>query len=294
MKKTTLLASLLFYCPIFSQYTFVSPNHIFNTPNGNITLGTTNTNIGNISTTLSKFLFNKDIFLETGNISSNNSNLSLNTSGTNRITILNSNGNIGIGTQNPLSKLQVNGDIYLPSNYQLKFGAPSLNSGFLRIANSQSSFNTYADFYGNLYFRRTGVTGTSNLGAVLGLQSDGTVTIGVWEKYNNSITNTDGNKLMVNGGILCEKIKVILDVPNSDHVFNSNYQLRSLEEINQFIILNKHLPEIPSAEEFKKNGYNIGEMDDILLRKIEEITLYLIQLKKENEELMKKIELKNK
>jgi hypothetical protein len=52
-----------------------------------------------------------------------------------------------------------------------------------------------------------------------------------------------------------------------------------------FIKENKHLPNIPSAEEFKTDGYKIGEMDEMLLRKIEELTLYIIELQKQIKEL---------
>jgi hypothetical protein len=73
------------------------------------------------------------------------------------------------------------------------------------------------------------------------------------------------------------------NVPASDYVFEPDYDLLSLQEVESFIQQKKHLPDIPSAEEFKENGVGLGEMDDMLLRKIEELTLYVIELKKENE-----------
>ena len=109
--------------------------------------------------------------------------------------------------------------------------------------------------------------------------------MGVWEKYDSTSTNTLGYKLMVNGGILCEKLKVIADVPNSDYVFEKDYKLKTLEEVNAFVKMNKHLPEVPSAKCFKEDGYSVGEMDDLLLRKVEEMTLYIIQMNKEIENL---------
>ena len=104
-------------------------------------------------------------------------------------------------------------------------------------------------------------------------------------------------KLVVNGTIKASEIKVVNTsaLPCSDYVFESGYNLRSLEEVESFVKENKHLPEVPSAAEFKENGYSIGEMDDVLLRKIEELTLYMIELKKQNEQLQKEVrELKNK
>ncbi len=184
----------------------------------------------------------------------------------------------------PIMTLDNTGKVIIPSNNILRFGDPySTTEGSYSISSAKSSKNTYCDINGNLYFRK--VKGLTNGGATLGIQSDGTVTIGVWEKYDNTVANTQGNKLMVNGGILCEKVKVILDVPNSDHVFEKKYPLMPLNEVKSYIELNKHLPEIPSAQEFKDNGYSIGEMDDLLLRKVEELTLYVIQLKEELEQL---------
>ena len=66
-----------------------------------------------------------------------------------------------------------------------------------------------------------------------------------------------------------------------DYVFNKNYKPRSLNELDQFIQTNKHLPELPSAREVQENGINLGDMDAKLLKKIEEITLYLIDQGKE-------------
>jgi len=77
-------------------------------------------------------------------------------------------------------------------------------------------------------------------------------------------------------------------VPDADYVFEENYFLSPLSEVESFIKTNKHLPNIPSAEQFKSDGYKVGEMDEMLLRKIEELTLYIIELKKEIEELKSK------
>lgn len=89
-------------------------------------------------------------------------------------------------------------------------------------------------------------------------------------------------KLVVDGKILAEEI-IVQNVPSSDYVFETVYNLRSIHEVETFINENKHLPDIPSAEEFKENGVGLGEMDDMLLRKVEELTLYVIELKKEIE-----------
>jgi len=88
-------------------------------------------------------------------------------------------------------------------------------------------------------------------------------------------------KLAVNGKILA-KVRV---QPGSwpDDVFEKDYQLLSLLAIEKYIEKEKHLPEIPSAKEVAQNGIAIGEMNKLLLKKIEELTLLMIQLKKEND-----------
>jgi hypothetical protein len=91
-------------------------------------------------------------------------------------------------------------------------------------------------------------------------------------------------KLAVNGNIKCKQVEVSL-TGWSDFVFEDDYVLMPLAEVDAFIRENNHLPGVPSADEVITNGANLGEMDAILLKKIEELTLYVIELKKENEEL---------
>lgn len=74
----------------------------------------------------------------------------------------------------------------------------------------------------------------------------------------------------------------------SDKVFDKTYKLMSLQEVSKFISENKHLPNVPSAQEVVKNGISIDEMVSKLLEKVEELTLYAIQQQKEIEELKKK------
>lgn len=238
-----------------------------------------------------RFIFNRDVYSYYGGFSSyRRYNLKFKTHGNTRMTIKATNGNVGIGTTNPQDKLHVNGHTQISSNSHLKIGSPYSGNGYFSIANSSAYYNTYANIKGNLYFRNTNSGFGTVTGYVLAMQSDGTVLIGVKEKYDNSIVNTQGYKLMVNGGILCEELKVIADVPSSDDVFEQDYNLKPLEEVEAFIQEHKHLPEVPSAQTFKEEGYKVGEMDDLLLRKVEELTLYIIELKKEIEELKAKKE----
>jgi hypothetical protein len=100
-----------------------------------------------------------------------------------------------------------------------------------------------------------------------------------------------GYKLYVQSGILTEKVKVA--VANSsnwaDYVFDGKYKLRSLTELESYVTENKHLPNIPSAEEVVKNGLDMATMDSKLLEKIEEMSLYLIQQNKKIEQMQKEI-----
>ena len=98
-------------------------------------------------------------------------------------------------------------------------------------------------------------------------------------------------KLTVKGNIHAEEVKIDLNIPAPDYVFKSDYKLRSIEEVESFIKEHSHLPEIPSAKEFAKNGVMQAEMDMNLLKKIEELTLYTIEQEKKIKALeMEKVE----
>lgn len=85
-------------------------------------------------------------------------------------------------------------------------------------------------------------------------------------------------KLAVDGNILAKEIKIKTDITVPDYVFEKNYDLMSLEEIESFISANKHLPEIPSAKQIQADGLDLAEMNLLLLKKVEEMTLQLIKL----------------
>ncbi len=94
----------------------------------------------------------------------------------------------------------------------------------------------------------------------------------------------DGYGLSVKGKIRAsDDIKVYPATEWADYVFAEDYKLLSIKEVSAYIHKNKHLPEMPSASEVKKEGIQLGEMDALLLQKIEELTLYVIQLEQENE-----------
>jgi hypothetical protein len=93
-------------------------------------------------------------------------------------------------------------------------------------------------------------------------------------------TLTPDAKLAVNGLIHTKEVKVDL-IGWPDYVFESNYNLPSLSDVEKQIAIDGHLKDIPSAKEVENNGVKLGEMNKLLLQKIEELTLYLIEMNKE-------------
>ncbi|NJO00320.1 MAG: hypothetical protein HC880_00390 [Bacteroidia bacterium] len=90
-------------------------------------------------------------------------------------------------------------------------------------------------------------------------------------------------KLSVGGKIRADEVKVYTGW--ADYVFADDYKLRPLKEVEAFIQQHKHLPEVPSAQEVEENGVLLGEMNATLLKKIEELTLYMIEMEKKAEKL---------
>ena len=97
------------------------------------------------------------------------------------------------------------------------------------------------------------------------------------------------NALEVNGTVRSKE--VVVETNNwSDFVFDTEYELMSLSETDRYIHENGHLPDIPSASEVRENGIELGEMNALLLRKIEELTLYVIELEKEIQKIKNGVE----
>jgi len=121
------------------------------------------------------------------------------------------------------------------------------------------------------------------------INKDGKVVIGneLIYSYNNANPAPGDYLLYVQRGILTEKVKVaVWGTTNwSDFVFADDYSLMPLSEVESYIKANKHLPAIPSAEEVVKDGIDVATMDAKLLQKIEELTLYVIELKKQCQQL---------
>lgn len=164
----------------------------------------------------------------------------------------------GSSAQNPLS--------YTPGTNGTVFSVRSAIDPYV---------NTYGMSYGNTaYFNGVG---TNYFGGNLGIGTRATGT----------------SKLAVEGTIAARRIKVTQSGTWPDFVFDAGYKLPSLQDVEAYIKANKHLPEVPSAAEVAKDGLDVGEMNKILLQKIEELTLHVIEGEKRNralEERMKKLE----
>ena len=204
--------------------------------------------------------------------------------------IMDHNGKIGIGI-NPTSsaKLEVNGDILVGFNQFIRGkrsgGVSSKLIGYIENDENEHilAFSSYTSVPSEVrIFTPTdpnqGVSIYSDKRLVF-FRNDGNVGIGV---------DNPSEKLVVDGNIRSEEIKVeIIDGP--DYVFESDYWLRSLSELREYIKINKHLPEIPSAKEMEDKGVNLGEMNMLLLKKIEELTLYTLDQDNKFKEQDKKI-----
>ncbi len=196
-------------------------------------------------------------------------------------------GNVGIGTKTPSEKLQIGvqqnyGEFKLsiPGQYnfeQIKLGQYGNGRPGLEFINHTTMTNSFGvRFYANID------------DGIQGLQIQTASPTNSYESLSyitRLVINTDGKvgigtlnpteKLTVSGKILATEVEVVSSIA-SDYVFEPAYQLMPLTELEIYLKQHKHLPGIPSALEFKKQGQNLGEMQDMLLRKIEELTLYIL------------------
>lgn len=201
-----------------------------------------------------------------------------------------SNGNLGIGTDAPIEKVNIHGGKGdgAPFDARLALTRVSSTGNVLsaKIALSDADTN-----WGNLSFK---VKTTASRSEIESFYTDALVIKGSNAYVGIGTANPD-SKLTVAGNIHAQEVKVTVNagmVP--DYVFANDYKLRPLNEVAQYIKENSHLPEIPSAKEMGTNGLMMEEMNLNLLKKIEELTLYIIEQDKKTEKLKTIISEQNK
>jgi hypothetical protein len=182
-------------------------------------------------------------------------------------------GRVGIATSNPLYKLHVEGNGYFQKD--LMIGNSDHNAKLIVSSLKASNGNQFviADGNGELSLMPD---------AIMSYQSN-KVGIGC------DPIETSKYRLFVKSGIETEEVLIKLQGEWSDYVFDSKYKLRTLSEVEKYITLNKHLPDIPSASQVRENGIQVGEMNALLLQKIEELTLYIIEQQKQIDLLKEQI-----
>ena len=192
--------------------------------------------------------------------------------------------NVGIGVSIPQTKLHLEGNVngWLQ---QIK-GTVTQPNELIGIKFQTGYPGEYGKWAGISAIGESEHSNTTGLGLFAGqlehlrISSNGNVGIG---------TTDPKNKLSVNGTIWATEVKVSL-TDGADWVFEDDYKLKPLNEVEEFINTNKHLPEIPSADDMRKNDLSLGEMNNKLLQKIEELTLYLIEQNKQNQAQQAEIE----
>ena len=204
-------------------------------------------------TNMPRFYFYKPIVIGNGEIAGGkNKNISLQTyngsSYTTRMFVNNSNGYVGIGTSTPAYKLDINGKLH---------ASDTIFTLALKAFGAQITHGLYAQ--------------SVNASSI----SSNTILAERIYPINSTIT-LHTNTLSVLGTIKTKEI--IVNTTGADFVFEDDYNLRSLQEIKTYIQENHHLPEIPSAKEMLEEGMSVDKMVVKLLQKVEELTIYNIQL----------------
>lgn len=207
----------------------------------------------------------------------NNETLKFRTANVERMRLHNNGLSIGTLSTYTNSRLTVS---QTEGNYWLRLNASTESAWGLKYDGSRLTWD--------YLYSGPGCFGCSSMNNILSITSFGQVNVGL-----SSTDNAPSSyKLVVKGGILATRLKVAVynSTDWADYVFQPNYELMPLTQLANFIVQYKHLPNIPSAEQVVQQGIDVAVMDAKLLAKIEELTLYMIQLQQENQALSKEIE----
>jgi hypothetical protein len=201
---------------------------------------------------------------------------------------------VGIGTSTPTSKLDING------NGKFDDGIVIRNKTNIGAAGAKLDFTSYGD-------DSLGPQIRSSLEFAQGSASRSSLILSsYWGEYKNELilkagnvgigtSDTKGYKLAVAGDVIAERVVVKLQANWPDYVFKTGYSLRPLSEVEAFVKTNNHLPDVPSEAEIKEKGIDMEQMNATLLKKVEELTLYLIEQQKEVKTLREEVkQLKDK
>ena len=201
-----------------------------------------------------------------------------NTAGPNYDMFIANSGNVGIGTYTPYSQstLHVKAPGATPWGILSEARTNQRIIGLGHDGNAGVIAVSYLDAsgYSPLNFN------TSNL-TRMSIAVNGSIGIG---------TSNPDQLLTVKGIVHAQEVRVDLSVPGPDYVFEKNYRLPTLKEVKDYIDQNRHLPEMPSAAEMERNGLQLGEMNMLLLKKMEEMTLYILDQQKQIEALKSRME----
>lgn len=209
--------------------------------------------------------------------------------------VIHYNGNVGIGTTSPAAFLDIGNPV--PGTLSAVLGrlpeGNSIGSGtYLGVRNlgtnpvNTISFALEHKFYGVANSAINFHRGASMNGGFLSFATnDGTEKMRLDEGGNLCIgTTTAQSKLTVNGDVTAKKVRVTQQ-GWADYVFDSSYEIQSLQQVKNYIQNYKHLPGIPTAQQIEQSGLDMGEMLKLQQVKIEELTIHLINQENKNEEL---------
>ncbi len=216
----------------------------------------------------------------------NNGQFYIERSGLGATFLIDQSGNVGIGVNIPVAKFDVASTAYLAGRFKNNNASATAdgsvvidlsnnlnNSWRLACSGNNNGIGITKDQF---YIEKTGT------GAIMLFSNLGNVLIGKVTQANTTYKLDVAGKIRAN--------EVVVNTTGADFVFDKNYKLRPLDEVEEYIRSNQHLPEVPSASEMSEQGMQVAELSKTLLQKVEELTLYIIAQQKQIEELKQQLQ----